>query len=323
MSMKSHFDCGSEQWHAPSQSWINHRTHFEFVRNGEESIARPPFASAIFPMRFFDRRATCRASEWRGEGDEKCFYRASDVVLPTTKGKTGREIDTWRLPDISAEKCCNGGWASGHAGDRRKKERRGEGEGARVASTKESLPSPRARARKVNVFPAVNTRRTERRPGVGRLVTWSTVNDRESASRMRRYAADPDARNVIAARPFPSILGDPRGPLAVAPRLTHIAVTTGCRHSPRGQRCMRASRSFALRVARSSPSPTAFFFFYNALTLPVQRKRVYKRAILGSMIKNLNVHYRHHIGFHIIQSIICRCIIAWQPSIKFSHLLKY
>lgn len=74
---------------------------------------------------------------------------------------------------------------------------------------------------------------------------------------MRRYAADPDARNVIAARPFPSILGDPRGPLAVAPRLTHIAVTTGWRHSPRGRWCTRV-RYFALRVARSS-SPVAFF----------------------------------------------------------------
>lgn len=26
--------------------------------------------------------------------DEKCFYRASDAILPTMKGKTGREIDS-------------------------------------------------------------------------------------------------------------------------------------------------------------------------------------------------------------------------------------
>lgn len=139
------------------------------------------------------------------------------------------------------------------------------------------------RARKVNVFPAVNTRRTERRPGVGRLVTWSTVNDRESASRMRRYAADPDARNVIAARPFPSILGDPRGPLAVAPRLTHIAVTTGWRRG--GTHRVDSGvytrvRSFALRVARSSPSPVASFFFFFFLQrvnpFRARGKRVYK-----------------------------------------------
>lgn len=55
------------------------------------------------------------------------------------------------------------------------------------------------------------------RPGVGRLVTWSTVNDRGRELRMRQYAGDPDARNVIAARPFSPILGDPRG-LSRSPR---------------------------------------------------------------------------------------------------------
>lgn len=55
------------------------------------------------------------------------------------------------------------------------------------------------------------------RPGVGRLVTWSTVNDRGRELRMRQYAGDPDARNVIVARPFSPILGDPRG-LSRSPR---------------------------------------------------------------------------------------------------------
>lgn len=154
---------------------------------------------------------------------------------------------------------------------------RDKGRGVRrVASMDRSPPSrARARARKVNVFPAVNTGRTERRPGVGRLVTWSTVNDRESASRMRRYAADPDARNVIAARPFPSILGDPRGPLAVAPRLTHIAVTTryshywldGTRRVDSGVCALALSR-----LARSSPSPA--FFFPSTARQPFRKARV-------------------------------------------------
>lgn len=151
------------------------------------------------------------------------------------------------------------------------------------------------RVRKVNVFPAVNTRKAERRPGVGRLVTWSTVNDREFASRMRRYAADPDARNVIAARSFPSILGDPRGPLAVAPRLTHIAVTTagGTRRVDGGARVFVllrfVSRDLLLR------RQLFFFFFYNTLTLSTQS--VYINAFLESMIKNINNYY----GYQLLQ----------------------
>lgn len=250
MSMKSHFDCRSEQWHAPSQSWINRRTHFKFVKNDEENISnnRPFFINNIFN--------TFSSVSLHVMRYEKC-YSIRHGVLPTTKGKTGRRIDTWRLPDISAEKCCNGG---GQADGGRRKEQQGRHAG-RVNGRRSAVRPPRAR--KVNVFPAVNTRRTERRPGVGRLVTWSTVNDRESASRMRRYAADPDARNVIAARPLPSILGDPRGPFAVAPRLTHIAVTTGwrqCRHLPRGHRYTRV-RSFLCFVSHDLLLRRLLLFF--------------------------------------------------------------
>lgn len=145
------------------------------------------------------------------------------------------------------------------------------------------------RVRKVNVFPAVNTRKAEWRPGVGRLVTWSTVNDRESASRMRRYAADPDARNVIAARPFPSILGDPRGPLAVAPRLTHIAVTTAVgTHRVDGGARVFVPLHF---VSRDLLLRWQLFFFPNTLTLSIQS--VYINAFLESMIKNINNYYKH------------------------------
>lgn len=188
------------------------------------------------------------------------------------------------LPDaVSAEKCSDVCIRYADGG-------RGRGKDTQVASTdlwkRCLLARARARARKVNVFPAVNTRRAERRPGVGRLVTWSTVNDRESASRMRRYAADPDARNVIAARPFPSILGDPRGPPRGRPAADpHRCYYCSRRHSPRGRRCMR-SCSFALCVPRDSllrrpPPPSLlfpalflffFFFFLNFSTLTVSAR---------------------------------------------------
>jgi len=80
------------------------------------------------------------------------------------------------------------------------------------------------------------------------------VNDRESASRMRRYAADPDARNVIAARPFPSILGDPRGPPRGRPAADPHRRYYCSRHSPRGRTALHAFLFFCtLCAARSSP----------------------------------------------------------------------
>lgn len=136
-------------------------------------------------------------------------------------------------------------------------------------------------ARKVNVFPAVNTRRAERRPGVGRLVTWSTVNDRESASRMRRYAADPDARNVIAARPFPSILGAPS-------RSPRGWPTSPRRHTARGTRRVAGAPVHAHSSPRASCEARAFLprrpFFpwhINPFAIP---EGVYKYTALEFMI---------------------------------------
>lgn len=87
----------------------------------------------------------------------------------------------------------------------------------RRASGKPTKSTDGFLVREKSTFFQRSIREANWRPGVGRLVTWSTVNDRGRERRMRRDAGDPDARNVIAARPFSPILGDPRG-LSRSPR---------------------------------------------------------------------------------------------------------
>ncbi|KAL0121465.1 hypothetical protein PUN28_006757 [Cardiocondyla obscurior] len=174
------------------------------------------------------------------------------------KGKPAREIDTSQLPDINAEKCCNGvarkiprGGGEGGKGGRKRS--RGE---TRVAPTDEGALVVRSS------LPCLSgLRAREKSTFFRRLVTWSTVNDRESSSRTRCYAGDPDARNVIAARLFPSILGDPRGPLAVTPRLTHIAVTTDSTRRVDSGVCV-LSLFCASRCAIFSFAGCSFYFIF-------------------------------------------------------------
>lgn len=99
MSTKSHFDRGSEQRRAPSQSRVDRRsTHFEFARNGRV------FGDASRCIGNIPRSAVIHCAlraEGRGGGGMRnvIVERGRAPILPTTKGKTGREIDTRRLPD--------------------------------------------------------------------------------------------------------------------------------------------------------------------------------------------------------------------------------
>ena len=78
---------------------------------------------------------------------EKCYYSIRHGVLATTKGKTGRRIDSWRLPDISAEK-----FATGVSRRTGVEEKGNGGEGAytdrvngRRSAVRSSPPPPRTR----------------------------------------------------------------------------------------------------------------------------------------------------------------------------------
>lgn len=222
-------------------------------------------------------------------------YRST--ALWATKGKTGNQNRYPRTRFTGRGKCgkvfrrlrwvCRRrqGTREGHTG-------RVNGHGGDVP------PPPPPRARKVNVFPAVNTRRAERRPGVGRLVTWSTVNDRESASRMRRYAADPDARNVIATRPFSSILGDPRGP-------------------PRGRPAADPHRRYLLLLAALIAWTTmhAFLFF---CTLRTARSSLLSSLFLYSffiVLRHVNCFGGKYVYVNALSwnsdNKICLCVLLY------------
>lgn len=124
------------------------------------------------------------------------------------------------------------------------------------------------------------------RPGVGRLVTWSTVNDRGRELRMRQYAGDPDARNVIAARPFSPILGDPRG-LSRSPRgwptslLLAALATTRALFAP-------FARSLSLFHTHTFPSLTG------ALAHSSSPLAIYR---CSSPLHRLSVEYPARIGW--------------------------
>lgn len=111
MSMKSHFDCRSEQWHAASQSRINRRIHFSFVWRitmNSEYHARSItlYADNVFPRCTFSFFRYSTIHVIYRKRDRHIFVGCIPVTaLQTTKGKTRAKIDIRRSPDISAEKC--------------------------------------------------------------------------------------------------------------------------------------------------------------------------------------------------------------------------
>lgn len=86
----------------------NHESIIELILNSWRTVKRVSPTPSTSLQQYFPHVFGCAITCYASRRDEKCFCRASDMVLPTMKGKTGHEIDTWRLPDISAEKCCKG-----------------------------------------------------------------------------------------------------------------------------------------------------------------------------------------------------------------------